>query len=152
VPEKEIDSVRQLPVANSRYSIFSTLMVSAGRPFLKMNLTFWQPGGGVAELATGMAWTLDLSFGSARISAPRTSVAAIAIMILLIALLLVVSLSAGRIQTLSPQELKISASRTFGRIGLSNTIAERGRPARFFNLHWRESLKHVAGFFVNLRC
>jgi len=73
-----------------------------------------------------LAWTLDLSFGSAIVSALRVSVAAIAIVILLIALLLVESLSAGRIESLSPQELKISASRAFGRIGLSNTIAERG--------------------------
>ena len=141
--------MRQLPVANWRYSIFSTLILSLGRPFLNENLTFWQPVGlirGAAGLATGLARKPDLSFGSAIVSALRMSVAAIAIVILLIVLLLVVGLSARRIQSLSPQELKISASRAFGRIGLSNTIAERGRPARIFNFHWRESLKHVAGF------
>jgi len=57
-----------------------------------------------------------------------------------------VSLSAGVIENLSPQRLKISPSRAFGCIGLLNVVAERGRLARFFNLYWRAALKHVAGF------
>jgi len=63
-------------------------------------------------------------------------------------LLLVVSLSAGRIENLSPQGLKISAFRAFGRIRLSKVIAERGRSARFFNLYWRAARKHVAVIFL----
>jgi hypothetical protein len=30
---------------------------------------------------------------------------------------------------------------------LLNVAAERGRPARFFNLYWRTSRKHVAVIF-----
>jgi len=63
-------------------------------------------------------------------------------------LLLVVSLSAGWIESLSPQGLKISAYRAFGRIGLSKFIAERGRSACFFNLYWRAARKHVAVIFL----
>jgi hypothetical protein len=40
-----------------------------------------------------------------------------------------VSLNAGGIENLSPQMLKISASRAFGRIELSNVIADQGRSA-----------------------
>jgi hypothetical protein len=47
--------------------------------------------------------------------------------ILFIAFLLVVSLSAGGVENLSPQRLKISASRAFGWMGLSNVIAEQLR-------------------------
>jgi hypothetical protein len=66
--------------------------------------------------------------------------------ILLIALLLVESLSAGAIESLSPQRPRISASRAFGCIGLLNAVAELGRLACFFNLYWRALLKHVAVF------
>jgi len=59
-----------------------------------------------------------------------------------------VSLSAGWIESLSPQGLKISAYRAFGRIGLSKFIAERGRSACFFNLYWRAARKHVAVIFL----
>src|SRR5215475_8382331 len=121
------------------------------RLFVNLNFTFLQallPSWGAAGLATGLAWTLDLSFGSAIVSAPRTSAVATAIVILLIVLLLVLSLSAGRIENLSPQGLKISAFRAFGRIELSKVIAERGRSARFFNLYWRAARKHVAVIFL----
>src|SRR5262249_51871627 len=140
---------------NWRYSIFSTLIVSLGRPFLNENLTFWQPVGlirGVAGLTTDFAWTFDLSFGSAIVSAPRMIVAAIAIVILLIALLLIESLSAGEIESLSPQRPKISPSRAFGCIGLLNAVAERGCLARFFNPYWRAARKHVAVFFCFRSC
>jgi hypothetical protein len=150
LPEKEINSVRQLPVANWRYSIFSTLIVSLGRPFLNENLTFWQPVGlirGVAGLATGLARTPDLSFGSAIVIAPRMIVAAIAIVILLIALLLVESLSAGGIESLSPQRPKISPSRAFGSVGLLNVVAERGAFGSLLQSLLARSAKTCRGFF-----
>src|SRR5882672_429334 len=134
-----------------RYETFSILIVALSlRLFVNLNFTFVQalePNWGAAGLATGLAWTSDLSFGSVSVSAPRMRVVATANIILFIALLLIVSLSAGRIESLSPQRLKISASRAFGRIELSNVIAERGRSACFFNLYWRALLKHVAVIF-----
>jgi hypothetical protein len=93
-------------------------------------------------MAAGLALTSDLSFGSAIVIAPTTSVAAIANVILFIAFLLVVSLSAGGVENRSPQRLKISASRAFGWMGLSNVIAEQQRSAlpSTSTDEWRENM------------
>jgi hypothetical protein len=63
-----------------------------------------------------------------------------------------VSLSAGKIEILSPQRLKISAPRAFGRVGLSNVIAERRRSA-FPSTSTGEARENMSRlFFCFQRC
>src|SRR5262245_29084568 len=64
----------------------------------------------------------------------------------------VMSLCAGRIEILSPQRLKISAPRAFGRVGLSNVFAERRRSA-FPSTSTGEARENMSRlFFFFRRC
>src|SRR5262249_24126303 len=98
-----MSSVCQAPFAWLKYLILWNLIFPPEWCwFVNLKLTFLQasPNGTAAGVVTGLAWTSELSFGSVIVSAPRMSAVATANVILFIALLLFVSLSAGSIENL----------------------------------------------------